>query len=47
MEHLIFYFFFFFFSFPSNLVFAFYPQSASQSLLCLMYVIPIHRNTWM
>lgn len=37
------------FSTPSNFsVFVFYPspQSASQSLLCLMYVIPIRRNTW-
>ena len=44
MEHFN---FLFVFSFPSNLVFPFTPQSASQSLLCLMYVIPILRNTWM
>lgn len=38
--------YFFVFSLPSNLVFPFTPQSVSQSLLCLMYVISICRNTW-
>lgn len=38
---------FFVYGFPSKLLFAFYPQSASQSLLCLMHVIPIHRNVQM
>lgn len=48
MEHFIFFVSLFVSSSPSNLVFSFLPpQSASQSLLCLMYVTPVLGNTWM